>query len=177
MAKVGIGVDIMEVARVERALARHPRLAERVFTAEERAYCDSCAHPAEHYAGRWAAREAVVKALGTGFTGGVGLRDVWVELDETGAPHARLSGRAAEVAEAQGVREVALSISHMREVAVANAIAVTDEARPRPVARPDAERELRASFREARALLDEVDELERARPGEVPGPAPDQSES
>ena len=64
MEIVGLGVDICEIARMERALARHPTLRERVFTPEEIAYCDSKARPAESYAGRFAAREAVIKALG-----------------------------------------------------------------------------------------------------------------
>ncbi|MFN8232151.1 MAG: holo-ACP synthase [Actinomycetota bacterium] len=61
---LGLGVDICEIARMERALARHPTMRERVFTADERAYCDAKARPAESYAGRFAAREAVIKALG-----------------------------------------------------------------------------------------------------------------
>ena len=64
MATAGIGVDMLEISRMERVLARRPNFARRVFTEEERAYCEKCARPAEHYAARFAAREAVVKALG-----------------------------------------------------------------------------------------------------------------
>ena len=156
----GIGVDMLEIARMERVIARRPSFVTRVFTEEERAYCDARARPAEHYAARWAAREAVVKALGTGFSGGIGLRDVSVRNDEAGRPQAVLTGRALEVARERGVREVALSLSHTREVAVANAVMLTDEVRPKLDERPDPQRELFASFREARKVLDELERLQ-----------------
>lgn len=164
---------MLEIARMERVLERRPNFARRVFTEEERAYCDRSARPAEHYAARFAAREAVLKALGTGFAEGIGLRDVSVTRDESGRPRVVLSGRAAQVARERGVREIALSISHTHDVAVANAIAVTDDARPAPDERRDAARELARSFREARSVLDELervqetelDELARGRAG------------
>ncbi len=164
---------MLEIARMERVLERRPNFARRVFTEEERAYCDRSARPAEHYAARFAAREAVLKALGTGFAEGIGLRDVSVTRDEAGRPRVVLSGRAAQVARERGVREIALSISHTHDVAVANAIAVTDDARPAPDERRDAARELARSFREARSVLDELervqetelDELARGRAG------------
>lgn len=160
MATAGIGVDMIEIARVERALARRPRLAVRLFTDEERRYCEHRARPAEHYAARFAAREAVLKALGTGFAEGIGLQDVSVSNDPaTGRPRAVLTGRAAEVAEKLGVVEVALSISHTREVAVANALAVTEAVRPEPAPEQDARRALAASFREARSLLDDLERV------------------
>lgn len=163
MATVGIGVDILEVARMERAMERTPRILEKVFTDEERAYCDAAPRPAESYAGRFCAREAVLKALGVGFSDGIGLKDVSVVIDEKGMPKVVLAGQAAKVAEKQGVREVALSISHTHDVAVANAVAVTDEVRPHKEERVSAEQAMRASFREARSVLDEIDGLERAR--------------
>lgn len=162
MATAGIGVDMLEIDRMERVLARRPNFARRVFTDEERAYCERCARPAEHYAARFAAREAVVKALGTGFADGVGYRDVSVGRDESGRPRALLSGRAAEVAREKGIREIALSISHTHDVAVANAIAVTDDVRPAPDTRRDAERALANSFKEARAVLDELERVQDA---------------
>ena len=106
----------------------------------------------------------VLKALGTGFSGGIGLRDVSVTRDEAGRPRVLLAGRAAEVARERGVREIALSISHTRDVAVANALAVTDEVRPAPPERDDAARQLAASFKEAPRGARRA----RARPG---GPA------
>ena len=169
MATAGIGVDMLEIDRMERVLARRPNFARRVFTDEERAYCERTARPAEHYAARFAAREAVVKALGTGFSGGVGFRDVSVGRDESGRPRALLSGRAAEVAREKGIREIALSISHTHDVAVANAIAVTDGVRPAPDARRDAERALANSFKEARAVLDELERVQEAELSDLEG--------
>ena len=162
MATAGIGVDMLEIARMEQVLRRRPNFARRVFTDEERAYCDASARPAEHYAARFAAREAVLKALGTGFSGGIGLRDVSVTRDESGRPRVLLAGRAAEVAREKGVREIVLSISHTRDVAVANALAVTDDVRPAPPARDEAARALATSFKEARAVLDELERVQEA---------------
>ncbi|WP_130811385.1 holo-ACP synthase [Olsenella sp. Marseille-P4559] len=169
MALAGIGVDMLEIARMERTMHRRPSFLARVFTEEERAYCDACARPAEHYAARFAAREAVVKALGTGFSNGVGFSDVSVTMDAHGRPHALLTGRAAQTARESGVREVALSLSYTREVAVANAVAVTDEVRPQPDTRPDPERELAASFREARSVLDELEQAQDGIMADVSG--------
>lgn len=157
MALAGIGVDMLEISRMERVMRRRPSFLRRVFTDDERAYCERCARPAEHYAARFAAREAVLKALGCGFAEGVGLHDVSVATDAAGRPRAVLSGRAAKIAAGQGVREIALSISYTRDVAVANAVAVTDEVRPQPDARANAEREMATSFRQARSVLDELD--------------------
>ena len=160
MATAGIGVDMLEIERMERVIARRPNFVRRVFTDEERAYCEKSARPAEHYAARFAAREAVLKALGTGFSGGIGLRDVSVSRDESGRPRVVLAGRAAEIARERGVHEIALSISHTRDVAVANAIAVTDDVRPAPPARDEAARALATSFKEARSVLDELERVQ-----------------
>lgn len=160
MAAAGIGVDMLEISRMERVIERRPNFLLRVFTEEERAYCERCARPAEHYAARWAAREAVVKALGCGFGNGVGIRDVSVTRDERGVVRARLTGGAAKVAMEKGVVEVALSISYTRDVAVANAVAVTEAVKPKPDAKADAARALAASFREAKRVLDELERVE-----------------
>ena len=153
----GIGVDMLEIARMERVIKRRPSFLKRVFTDEERAYCNSCARPAEHYAARFAAREAVLKALGTGFAEGIGFKDVSVTNDEWGKPIAVLSGRAAEVAAERGVQEVALSLSHTRDVAVANAVLVTEDVRPKVEERQDPAQELLASFKAARTVIDELE--------------------
>ena len=112
----GIGVDLLEIDRMERALERHPRLAERVFTAAEREYAAARARPGRHLAARFAAKEAVVKALG--LSGGFGLREIEVLAGEP--PTVRLAGRAAEVA---GDRRVEISLTHSRNNAAAVAIA------------------------------------------------------
>lgn len=157
MAFVGIGVDLLEVERMRRSMERHPRILERVFTEEERAYCDATARPAQHYAARFAAREAVLKALGTGFSQGIGFKDVSVTRAEDGRPRAVLRGRAAEAAGERGVTEVALSLSYTHELAMANAVALTDDTRPKAQERQDAAAALAASFKAARSLLDELE--------------------
>jgi holo-[acyl-carrier protein] synthase len=118
----GLGVDICEIERMERALARHPSLAERVFTVEERAYCDSRSRPAESYAARFAAREAVIKALG-GY-GGKRWRDISVSRAPSGAPSVVLAGNAKARADALGVERVLLAMTHERASAVAFCVAV-----------------------------------------------------
>jgi holo-[acyl-carrier protein] synthase len=119
---LGLGVDICEIERMERALGRHPTMRERVFTPEERAYCDAKARPAESYAGRFAAREAVIKALG-------GYRckrwqDISVSRAPSGAPAIRLEGNAKVRADTLGVSKVLITFSHERTSAVAFAVAV-----------------------------------------------------
>jgi holo-[acyl-carrier protein] synthase len=119
---LGLGVDICEIARMERALERHPTLRDRVFTPEEIAYCDSKARPAESYAGRFAAREAVIKALG-GYRGR-GWRDISVTRAPTGAPAIRLEGNAKGRADLLGITEVLVTFTHEKTSAVAFAVAV-----------------------------------------------------
>jgi holo-[acyl-carrier protein] synthase len=119
----GIGIDLLEIDRLERALERRPRLAERLFTDAEREYAASRARPGRHLAARFAAKEAVVKALG--LSGGFGLREIEVVAGEP--PTVRLSGRAAEVA---GDRKIDISLTHSRDTAAAVAVAASsDQAR------------------------------------------------
>lgn len=153
----GVGVDIIEIARIKAAMQRTPRFGARVFTEEERAYCESRANPYASYAGCFAAREAVLKALGVGFGDGVGYADVSVGHDGRGKPQAILTGRAREIAEEQGVREVYLSISHTRDVAVANAVTATPSSQPKRSERVDEKALIAAQFKEARSLFDELD--------------------
>lgn len=160
MALAGVGVDILDIARTERAIERTPAFCRRVFTDAERAYCERRARPAQHYAARFAAREAVLKALGTGFSRGVGLRDVSVAHDEAGRPVAVLTGRVKEIAQEQGVLAVEISLSFTHDVAVANAVAVTAEVRPKPRDAFDPRRAMDASFREARGIIDELERVQ-----------------
>ncbi len=110
-----VGIDLIEIERVERALERRPRLAERLFTAGELDYARGRARPGRHLAARFAAKEAVIKALGRGLP----PRDIEVEAGEP--PTVLLHGRAAEVA---GDAEIAISLTHSRESAAAVAIVV-----------------------------------------------------
>jgi holo-[acyl-carrier protein] synthase len=119
---VGLGVDICEIARMERAISRHPTFRDRVFTPEEIAYCDSKARPAESYAGRFAAREATIKALG-GYRGRR-WQDISVTRHPSGAPSVRLDGNAKRRADELGVIEVLITFTHEKTSAVAFAVAV-----------------------------------------------------
>jgi len=121
---LGLGVDICEIVRMERAISRHPTFRERVFTPEERAYCDSKARPGESYAGRFAAREATIKALG-GYRGRR-WQDISVARDPSGAPSIRLDGNAKLRADSLGVTRVLVTFTHERTNAVAFALAVRE---------------------------------------------------
>jgi holo-[acyl-carrier protein] synthase len=118
---VGSGVDLCEVDRIEKALAspHGARLRERVFTAREIAYAESKANKSERYAARFAAKEAGMKALGTGWRGGLGWQDLEVANLPSGRPTLRLHGKAAEIAERLGVRNISLSITHTAQQAMA----------------------------------------------------------
>ena len=120
---VGSGVDLAEVARIRRAIERHgERFLARVFTAAERAYVERKRNRFERYAGRFAAKEAAMKAIGTGWKDGVRWQDFEVANLPSGKPTLRFSGRAAEVAARLGVRSVALSLSHTETLAIAEVI-------------------------------------------------------
>ena len=118
---IRVGTDLIEIARIERSLERYPGFRERCFTEAERAYCDSRRKPAESYAGRFAGKEAVGKALGFG----VARAFAWKEIEIVGRPKpaVHLSGRLAAVAERNGVRGIDLSMTHSRELAQAVAVA------------------------------------------------------
>jgi len=120
---LGLGVDLCEVARMERALDRHPTMRARVFTPEEVAYCDSKARSAESYAGRFAAREAVIKALG-GYRG-KRWQDISVTRAPSGAPAIRLTGNAKARADALGIDRILITFTHEKTNAVAFAVAVS----------------------------------------------------
>ena len=117
---LGSGVDLCEVPRIEAAIGRYGgRFLERVFTAREIAYADRKANRFERYAARFAAKEAGMKALGTGWHGGIAWRDFEVVNLPSGRPTLNFHGRAAEVAAKLGVRHVALSLTHTKEQALA----------------------------------------------------------
>lgn len=154
--RVGLGVDIVDIARMKRVLERTPSFARKVFSCEECCYCDGKANPEIHYATRFAAKEAVVKALGTGFSEGVGVRDIEVRRTAKGRPYVVLSGRAKEVARSLGVREMPLSLSYTHTEAVACAMAITQDSVRAAEERVDPMEELARQFKEARGMLDEV---------------------
>ena len=118
----GVGVDVVEVERFRRSLARTPGMRERLFTATELAYVEPKVDPVPSLAARFAAREAVMKALGLGL-GAFGFHDVWVEVEASGAPRLEVTGRARELAVDRGVVGWHLSLSHDGPVAVAMVVA------------------------------------------------------
>jgi holo-[acyl-carrier protein] synthase len=117
---VRVGTDLIEVERVRRALERYARFRERCFSEAERAYCDSRPNPAQSYAGRFAGKEAVGKALGVG----IARAFAWREIEIVGRPKpaVRLCGRLAARAQELGVAAIDLSITHSRELAQAVAV-------------------------------------------------------
>jgi holo-[acyl-carrier protein] synthase len=120
---ISIGIDIIEVSRVRETIARTPRFAERVFTEAERAYCESRgAVAAQHYAARFAAKEAALKALQTGWSGGIAWQDVEVAAKDSGAPIILFHGRALQLYEATGANAAHISISHTTQHAIAEVI-------------------------------------------------------
>ncbi len=124
VASVGTGTDIVEVCRTRTMIERHGELfIGRVYTEHEIEYCASRKAATQHYAGRWAAKEAVLKALGTGWVRGIGWRDIEVRNNAAGAPAIRLHGGARDVQERTGIERVHLSISHCRSHATAFAVA------------------------------------------------------
>jgi len=110
-----VGVDAIEISRIRRALERYPSFRERCFTEAERAYCDSRKNPAQSYAGRFAGKEAVGKALGSG------VRFTWREIEIAGRPKpgVTLSGKTKAWAERVGAGEIELSMTHSRDLAQA----------------------------------------------------------
>ena len=120
-ALVGIGIDLVDTARFSRP---GERLLARLFTPAERGFASGRPHPAQHYAARFAAKEAVLKALGTGWSGGIAWTDVEVVAGADGAPSIRLAGTAAKVARKLGVRRWAVSLTHTRTRAAAVAAAL-----------------------------------------------------
>jgi holo-[acyl-carrier protein] synthase len=121
----GIGIDVVEVDRIASAIERHGEaFLAKIFTAVEREYCETRKNPALHYAARFAAKEAVSKALGTGIGGNAGLHDMEVIHDSSGAPKLRLSGAAEIFTKQHGITEIQISLTHARDYAAANAIAI-----------------------------------------------------
>lgn len=125
MEIIGIGTDIVECLRIGRMLERHGELfLERVFTPREIRYCQARKRATEHLAGRWAAKEAILKCLGTGWRKGLCWTDLEIRNEPNGQPKALLCGAAKDAAQTLRVSDILLSISHCRAYAVAYAVAV-----------------------------------------------------
>jgi len=120
------GIDLVECERIARAIAQQGEaFLSRVFTASERAYCEKHARRAPSFAARWAAKEAVAKALGCGIGAGAALHEIEVTRDPAGQPGILLHGSAAATAAAQGVQEIRLSLTHTEQYAAAFVVIVS----------------------------------------------------
>jgi holo-[acyl-carrier protein] synthase len=120
---VGLGLDIAEIDRIEAAITRHGApILERLYTPAEVAYCESHRNKFERYAGRFAAKEAAMKALGTGWRRGVRWRDIEVIRERSGKPSLALKGAAKRIAEGLGVKNISITITHSGNLALAEVI-------------------------------------------------------
>ena len=129
MSVISHGIDIVQCERVSRVWKEHgDYFVQRVFTEAERAHCLDSRRPAERLSGRFAAKEAVLKALGTGWRGGIRWTDIEILPDSLGRQRVTLTGKSAERAAHLGIGQILISISHTRECAVASAIAVSGNA-------------------------------------------------
>jgi len=167
MNQVGLGIDIVSISRMESILKRTPSFPQRVFSEQECAYCFARPNPAAHFAARFAAKEAVLKALGTGFSRGIGVRDVEVVSGKTAGrvtrPQLKLSGRALEIAQEMGIGDIPLSLSYTSTDAVACAIAMQtdyqseEDAEGQNKQLQSSTQQLVTRFKEMRGLLDELE--------------------
>lgn len=122
---LGIGTDIVECLRIAQMIERHGELfLTRVYTPHELQYCQSRKQSTQHFAGRWAAKEAILKTIGTGWVRGIGWRDVEIQNEGGGRPLVMLHGGALEASQRAGIREIMVSISHCRSHATAYALAL-----------------------------------------------------
>ena len=120
---LGLGTDLIETRRVQQSIDRFgDRFLERIFSPWEIAYCQRKKNAAESFAARFAAKEAGAKALGTGISRGVTWKEFEVKRETSGRPSLHLSGRAAELARAMGVKRIQLSLTHSRDLAMAVAV-------------------------------------------------------
>jgi holo-[acyl-carrier protein] synthase len=128
---LGIGTDIVECSRIGRMIARHGELfLTRVYTQHEIDYCNSRKAALQHFSGRWAAKEAILKALGYGWTRGMGWTDLEIRNDQNGLPRVRVGGGARDLCERLRVSQVLISISHCHTHATAYATALTADQPP-----------------------------------------------
>jgi holo-[acyl-carrier protein] synthase len=122
---MGIGTDIIECPRIGRMIEQHGELfLRRVYTEKEISYCQARKHAIEHFAGRWAAKEAILKAIGTGWAKGICWTDLEVRNIASGAPQVLVRGGAKDAAVARGIGDILISISHCRTYATAYALAL-----------------------------------------------------
>lgn len=156
---VGLGVDIVDIARMRDILDKTPNFIEHTYTSVEVEYCQKSSRFVEHYATHFAAKEAVLKALGLGFAEGLSPKDVEVLHDDKGKPYVILHGRAKGAAEELDIKDVPISLSFTNTEAVGFAIALTEEsAFENEVLKKskDPMAELTKQFKEAKKILEEA---------------------
>ena len=123
----GIGTDIVECDRIATMIDKHDKLfIDRVYTPTEIEYCSGRKSSVQHFAGRWAAKEAILKSLGTGWAKGISWTDIEVVNEMGGRPKVRIGGGAREICEQKGITDVLISISHTESYATAYATALTE---------------------------------------------------
>ena len=123
----GIGIDVIEVERIEDAMEEFgDRFLDRIFTEEERDYCLNQKRPAIHFAARWAAKEAVSKAFGTGIGELLAWQDMEIARLHSGEPEMILHGRGRQFVEERGITQVKISLTHAKNYAAANAVAMEE---------------------------------------------------
>ncbi|MCB9851948.1 MAG: holo-ACP synthase [Phycisphaerales bacterium] len=127
MRIIGHGIDLAETDRIEQVWRRHPdRFLERILTPAERAYCEQRKNPLPNISGRWAAKEAILKVIGTGWRGEIAWTDIEILNDKAGAPHVSLSGHTKKLADELGITRILLTITHTEHYAAASAIGVAE---------------------------------------------------
>jgi len=125
------GIDLVDFPRIEQMIERHgDRFVDRVFTAAEKQYAGSHRNSVEKYAGRFAAKEAILKLIGTGWRGRIGWTDIEVVNDPAGRPEVRLSGEVQQIAQRLRIRQISISITHTANFAIASAVALADSNEP-----------------------------------------------
>jgi holo-[acyl-carrier protein] synthase len=128
MNVIGLGTDIIECLRIAKMIEKHGELfLQRVYTEHEVGYCSSRKAANQHYAGRWAAKEAVLKAMGTGWSRGIRWRDIEVKVELSGKPNVYLHSTAKDICNELGIADMLISISHCRSHATATAIAIGED--------------------------------------------------
>jgi len=121
-----MGVDIIEIERIDRILKKYPNFRSKIFSDREIAYCEKKKYPSPHYAARFAAKESVMKALGTGWVEPLRWRDLEIVDEPSGKPFVNLKGKSRLVGEKMGIKKITVSISHCKAYAVAIACLIND---------------------------------------------------
>ena len=126
------GIDIIEIKRIEKVFGSHKNSLRRVYTSDEVEYCQSKRNCYQHYAVRFASKEAVLKAFGTGLRGRIKWTDIETLNDEMGKPYVNLYGRAKELADEKKIGEISVSLSHCKDYAVAHVLLIPHLSEPEP---------------------------------------------